>query len=209
MELQIYVKFLVGLFAIVNPVGLLPVFISLTDNLDSESRNQTNRTANIAVAVILIISLLAGSLVLDIFSISINSFRIAGGLLVVMIGMTMINGKLGENKQNKEELSESIRKTSVALVPLALPLMGGPGAITSMIVWSTNYPSFGNLVGFILCILIFCSCCWLLFRSAPYIIRALGTTGLNVVTRIMGLLLMALGVEIMVGGIRNIFPGLL
>ncbi|WP_392561569.1 YchE family NAAT transporter [Orbus sturtevantii] len=209
MELQIYVKFLVGLFAIVNPVGLLPVFISLTDNLDSESRNQTNRTANIAVAIILIISLLAGSIVLDIFSISINSFRIAGGLLVVMIGMTMINGKLGENKQNKEELSESITKSSVALIPLALPLMGGPGAITSMIVWSTNYPSFSNLVGFIICILVFCSCCWLLFRSAPFITRALGRTGLNVVTRIMGLLLMALGVEIMIGGIRNIFPGLL
>jgi len=165
MELQIYVKFLVGLFAIVNPVGLLPVFISLTDNLDSESRNQTNRTANIAVAVILIISLLIGSIVLDIFSISINSFKVAGGLLVVMIGMTMINGKLGENKQNKEELNESIMKTSVGLVPLALPLMGGPGAITSMIVWSTNYSSFGYLVGFIICILIFCTCCWLLFRS--------------------------------------------
>lgn len=210
MELQIYFKFLVGLFAIVNPVGLLPVFISLTEHLDSESRNQTNRTANIGVAVILIVSLLAGSIILDIFSISLNSFRIAGGLLVVIIGMTMINGKLGENKQNKEEITESIAKTSsVALVPLAMPLMGGPGAITSMIVWGTNYPSIGYLVGFIISILIFCGCCWLLFRSAPFIIRTLGKTGLNVVTRIMGLLLMALGVEIMVGGIRNLFPGLL
>lgn len=209
MELQIYFKFLVGLFAIVNPVGLLPVFISLTEHLDSESRNQTNRTANIAVAVILIISLLAGNIILDIFSISINSFRIAGGLLVVMIGMTMINGKLGENKQNKEEITESLSKTSVALVPLALPLMGGPGAITSMIVWGTNYQSLGYIVGFIICILIFCGCCWFLFRSAPFITRTLGKSGLNVVTRIMGLLLMALGVEIMVGGIRDLFPGLL
>ncbi|WP_392559080.1 YchE family NAAT transporter [Orbus mooreae] len=209
MELQIYIKFLVGLFAIVNPVGLLPVFISLTDSLDSESRNQTNRMANIAVAVILIISLLAGSFILDIFGISLNSFRIAGGLLVVIIGMTMINGKLGENKQNKEDLHDSVSKTSVALVPLALPLMGGPGAITSMIVWGTNYNSIGYIIGFIICIFIFCACCWLLFRSAPFIIRTLGKSGLNVVTRIMGLLLMALGVEIMVGGIRNLFPGLL
>ncbi|RKS84530.1 MarC family membrane protein [Orbus hercynius] len=209
MELQIYVKFLVGLFAIVNPVGLLPVFISLTDNLDSEARNQTNRLANIAVAVILIISLLAGSFILDLFGISLNSFRIAGGLLVAMIGLSMINGKLGENKHTKEDLSESMTKTSVAIVPLALPLMGGPGAITSMIVWGTNYYSFGYLVGFIICIVIFCGCCWLLFRSAPFIIRTLGKSGLNVVTRIMGLLLMALGVEIMVGGIRDLFPGLL
>lgn len=209
MELQIYVKFLVGLFAIVNPIGLLPVFISLTEHLDNESRNQTNRTANIGVAVILIISLLVGSYILDLFSISINSFRIAGGLLVVIIGMTMINGKLGENKQNKEEINESIAKTSVALVPLALPLMGGPGAITSMIVWGSNYHTLGYQIGFIICIVIFCGCCWLLFRSAPFIIRNLGKTGLNVVTRIMGLLLMALGVEIMVGGIRNLFPGLL
>lgn len=208
MELQIYIKFLVGLFAIVNPIGLLPVFISLTDRFDSESRNQTNRMANIGVAVILIISLLAGSFILDIFGISLNSFRIAGGLLVVIIGMTMVNGKLGENKQNKDELHDSA-KTSVALVPLALPLMGGPGAITSMIVWGTNYNSVGYIIGFIICIFIFCGGCWLLFRSAPFIIRTLGKSGLNVVTRIMGLLLMALGVEIMVGGIRNLFPGLL
>lgn len=209
MDLQIYFKFLVGLFAIVNPIGILPVFISLTENLDSESRNQTNRIANIAVAIILIVALLAGSIILNIFGISLNSFRIAGGLLVVMIGMTMINGKLGENKQNKEEITESIAKTNVALVPLALPLMGGPGTITSMIVWGTTYDSISYIIGFIICILIFCSCCWLLFRSAPFIIRALGKTGLNVITRIMGLLLMSLGVEIMVGGIRNSFPGLL
>lgn len=208
MELSIYFKFLVGLFAIVNPIGLLPIFISLTENLDSESRNQTNRTANYAVAAILIISLLAGNAILDIFSISIYSFSIAGGLLVVMIGMTMINGKLGENKQNKEEMTESISRTNVALVPLAIPLMGGPGAITSMIVWSTNYPTISYIVGFIACILIFCIGCWLIFRSAPFLIRTLGKSGLNVVTRIMGLLLMAIGVEIMVNGIRHLFPGL-
>lgn len=209
MELQLYVKFLIGLFAIVNPIGMLPVFISLTDNLDSEGRNSTNRIANFAVAIILIVALLAGNQILNLFGISLDSFRIAGGLLVMIIGMTMINGKLGENKQNNEEMKESITKTNVALVPLALPLMGGPGTITSMIVWGTTYDSISYTISFIVCILFFCGCCWLLFRSAPFLIRTLGKTGLNVITRIMGLLLMALGVEIMVGGIRNLFPGLL
>ncbi|XKM13145.1 YchE family NAAT transporter [Orbaceae bacterium ac157xtp] len=209
MELQIYFKFLVGLFALINPIGMLPVFISLTEKFDSESRNQTNRVANIAVAVILIISLLFGSVILDIFGISINSFRIAGGFLVATIGMTMINGKLSETKQNKEEINESFARANVALVPLAIPLMGGPGAITAMIVWSTTYNSIAYIIGFIICIIGFCACCWLLFRSAAVLMRTLGKTGLNVITRIMGLLLMALGVEIIVGGVRCLFPGLL
>ena len=209
MELQIFFKFIVSIFAIVNPIGMLPVFISLTENFDSESRYKTNRMANIAVAIILIISLLFGNSFLAFFGISLNSFRIAGGLLVVIIGMTMINGKLGENKQTQGAANDISSKTNVALVPLAMPLLGGPGTITTVIVWGTNYRSWGYIIGFIICILLFCFGCWLLFRSAPFIMRRLGQTGLNVVTRIMGLILMAVGVEIMVSGIRDAFPGLL
>lgn len=208
-ELQVIFKFCVGLFAIINPIGILPVFINMTQSQDSTSRNQVNRTANIAIAIILITSILVGKVILDTFGISINSFRIAGGLLVVMIGLTMINGQLGEHKQNKEELSESVRKENIAVVPLAIPLMAGPGAISSMIVWGTNYPSIGYLIGFIIGVILFCFGCWLIFRSAPLILRVLGKTGLNVVTRIMGLLLMSLGVEFVVIGIRDSFPGLL
>lgn len=208
LDLSVYIKFFVGLFALVNPIGIIPVFISMTRDQIPVARHKTNLTANLSVAIILWTALFLGDGILHIFGISIDSFRIAGGILVVTIAMSMISGKLGEDKQNKQEKSETAIRESIGVVPLALPLMAGPGAISSTIVWSTRYNSWQNLLGFSLAIALFASCCWLLFRVAPLLVRALGQTGINVVTRIMGLLLMALGIEFMVTGIRALFPGL-
>lgn len=209
MELiPLFFKFFFGLFAIVNPIGMLPVFITLTDGLDNDSRNHTNRTAMIAVTIILVISLIIGKFILDIFGISISSFRIAGGFLVAIIGTTMISGKLSETKQNKEEARDSMAKNSVAIVPLALPLIAGPGSITSMIDWGATYNNWEYKIGFVCLIMFFGFFCWLLFRSASFITRAFGKTGLNVITRIMGLILMAIGVEMIIKGILGVFPAL-
>ncbi|MEG3135755.1 YchE family NAAT transporter [Rouxiella sp. T17] len=204
-----YIKFFVGLFALVNPIGILPVFISMTNYQGAVERNKTNLTANLSVAIILCTSLFLGDGILHLFGISIDSFRIAGGILVVTIAMSMISGKLGEDKQNKQEKSETAIRENVGVVPLALPLMAGPGAISSTIVWSSRYYNWENLLGFTLAIAFFSFCCWLLFRAAPMVMKLLGQTGINVITRIMGLLLMALGIEFIVAGVKTIFPGLL
>jgi MarC family membrane protein len=204
-----YIKFFIGLFALVNPVGIIPVFISMTSYQSAPARNKTNLTANLSVAIILWTSLFLGDGILQLFGISIDSFRIAGGILVVTIAMSMISGKLGEDKQNKQEKSETAIRESVGVVPLALPLMAGPGAISSTIVWGTRYHNIPHLIGFSVAIAIFAGCCWGLFRIAPWLVRLLGQTGINVITRIMGLLLMALGIEFIVAGIKSIFPGLL
>lgn len=208
-DLPTYIKFFIGMFALVNPVGIIPVFISMTSYQSAAARNKTNLTANLSVAIILWTSLFLGDGILQVFGISIDSFRIAGGILVVTIAMSMISGKLGEDKQNKQEKSESAIRESVGVVPLALPLMAGPGAISSTIVWGSRYHNWGHLLGFSLAIALFALCCWLLFRIAPWLVRMLGQTGINVITRIMGLLLMALGIEFIVTGMKAIFPGLL
>ena len=207
-DFPIFFKFFIGLFALVNPVGLIPVFISLTSYQTAAVRNKTNLTANLSVATILLTSLFLGDFILQLFGISIDSFRIAGGILVVSIAMSMISGKLGEDKQNKQEKSETAVRESLGVVPLALPLMAGPGAISSTIVWGTRYHSLTYLLGFSLSIALFAWCCWGIFRISPWLVRMLGQTGINVVTRIMGLLLMALGIEFIVTGIKSIFPGL-
>ena len=209
LDLSGYIKFFVGLFALVNPIGIIPVFISMTSYQPAAERNRTNLTANLAVAIILWTSLFLGDAILHIFGISIDSFRIAGGILGVTIAMSMISGKLGEDKQNKQEKSETAVRESIGVVPLALPLMAGPGAISSTIVWSTRYHSWINLLAFSIAIALFAFCCWLLFRAAPVMVRVLGQTGINVITRIMGLLLMALGIEFIVTGLKASFPGLL
>ncbi|GAD88411.1 MULTISPECIES: YchE family NAAT transporter [Vibrio] len=209
IDIAVYLQFFVGLFAIVNPVGIMPIFVTLTNHLSPEERIKTASTANIAVAVILIVSLFAGQFLLDVFSISLDSFRIAGGLLLVSIAFSMMNGQLGEQKQNKQEKAESISKEQVGVVPLAMPLMAGPGAISSTIVFGSNHSGPVDYIAVTLTVLVFAFCCWILFRSAPFIVRFLGQTGINVITRIMGLILGALGIEFIAGGIGALFPGLM
>ena len=208
LELAIFLQFFLGLVAAVNPVGIMPVFVSLTGHMTPEEKNKTATTANVAVAVILIISLFAGQLLLDMFSISLDSFRVAGGLLLLSIAFSMMSGKLGEDKQNKQEKTEYVSREQIGVVPLAMPLMAGPGAISSTIVYGARYPSAFDTVGISVTIMLFCFCSWLLFRSAPLIVRFLGQTGINVITRIMGLILGALGIEFIANGLRNLFPGL-
>ncbi|CRZ65581.1 YchE family NAAT transporter [Vibrio cholerae] len=207
-EIAIFLQFFLGLVAAVNPVGIMPVFVSLTGHMTLEEKNKTAATANIAVAIILIIALLAGQMLLDLFSISLDSFRVAGGLLLLSIAFSMMSGKLGEDKQNKQEKSEYISREQIAVVPLAMPLMAGPGAISSTIVYGSRYPNMLDTLGIILTVVAFSFCSWLLFRSAPYIVRLLGQTGINVITRIMGLILGALGIGFIANGLRNLFPGL-
>ncbi|TQP04898.1 YchE family NAAT transporter [Vibrio cholerae] len=207
-EIAIFLQFFLGLVAAVNPVGIMPVFVSLTGHMTLEEKNKTAATANIAVAIILIMALLAGQMLLDLFSISLDSFRVAGGLLLLSIAFSMMSGKLGEDKQNKQEKSEYISREQIAVVPLAMPLMAGPGAISSTIVYGSRYPNMLDTLGIILTVVAFSFCSWLLFRSAPYIVRLLGQTGINVITRIMGLILGALGIEFIANGLRNLFPGL-
>ncbi|HCZ9727319.1 TPA: YchE family NAAT transporter [Vibrio cholerae] len=207
-EIAIFLQFFLGLVAAVNPVGIMPVFVSLTGHMTLEEKNKTAATANIAVAIILIIALLAGQMLLDLFSISLDSFRVAGGLLLLSIAFSMMSGKLGEDKQNKQEKSEYISREQIAVVPLAMPLMASPGAISSTIVYGSRYPNMLDTLGIILTVVAFSFCSWLLFRSAPYIVRLLGQTGINVITRIMGLILGALGIEFIANGLRNLFPGL-
>ncbi len=207
-EIAIFLQFFLGLVAAVNPVGIMPVFVSLTGHMTLEEKNKTAATANIAVAIILIIALLAGQMLLDLFSISLDSFRVAGGLLLLSIAFSMMSGKLGEDKQNKQEKSEYISREQIAVVPLAMPLMAGPGAISSTIVYGSRYPNMLDTLGIILTVVAFSFCSWLLFRSAPYIVRLLGQTGINVITRIMGLILGALGIEFIANGLRNLFPRL-
>lgn len=208
LEFAIFLQFFVGLIAAVNPIGIMPIFVTLTAHMGPEERNKTAFTANIAVTVILTVSLLAGQFLLDMFGISLDSFRVAGGLLLLTIAFSMMSGKLGEDKQNKQEKSESASREQIGVVPLAMPLMAGPGAISSTIVYGSRFPGIPNTLGIAATIITFAFCCWLLFRAAPIIVRFLGQTGINVITRIMGLILAALGIEFIATGLRALFPGL-
>lgn len=208
-NIAIYLQFFIGLFAVVNPFGTLPIFFSMTAHQYEAERNKTSLITSASVGIILLVSLYFGKVILDLFSISLSSFRVAGGLLIISIAMAMISGKLGEHKQNKEEKNTDISEyENIAVVPLAMPILAGPGAIGSTIVWGTRYHSWMDYIGFSVAILVFATICYTLFRFSAPLVKKLGKTGSNVVTRIMGLILMALGIEIIVAGLTTLFPGL-
>ncbi|MCL1090953.1 YchE family NAAT transporter [Shewanella profunda] len=208
MELTLYVKFFLGLVAIINPIGLLPVFVSLTSHQTEAERNYTGKVANFAVVVILLVTIIAGQHILNMFSISLSAFRIAGGSLIAIIAMSMLQGKLGEVKRNQEEDRESSAMESVAVVPLALPLMAGPGAISSVIVFAAEHNSVSNIIAMFITVIVFGLVSFALFRMASIIYKILGKTGINVITRLMGLLMLSIGIEVIAAGIKGLFPQL-
>lgn len=206
---MLYVKFFLGLIAIINPVGLLPVFVTLTSHQTEVERNHTGKVANFAVVIILLTTIFIGEHILNMFSISLSAFRIAGGSLIAIIAMSMLQGKLSQVKRNQEEDREASGMESVAVVPLALPLMAGPGAISSVIVFSSTNNSLVDMIGMSITVIIFGLMSFGLFRMAPIIFKLLGTTGINVITRLMGLLMLSIGIEVIAAGIKGLFPTLM
>tara|TARA_R110002050_G_scaffold98712_1_gene204964 strand:+ start:4519 stop:5151 length:633 start_codon:yes stop_codon:yes gene_type:complete len=209
VDFMLYIKFFLGLLAIINPVGLLPVFVSLTSHQTEADRQNTNRDANMAVVIILLVTAIAGHYILSMFSISLSAFRIAGGSLICIIAMSMLQGKISEVKRNQEEDRESSGMESVAVVPLALPLMAGPGAISAVIVFAAEHHQITNYIGMFLTIITLGLVSWGLFRMAPMLFKLLGKTGINVITRLMGLLMLSLGIEVIAAGVKGLFPNLI
>lgn len=207
-SLQEYLKFLVALVAIVNPVGTIPVFINLTANQDSRTRHRNGRTAALAMGLILVAVLFSGEAILRFFGITVGSFRVGGGILILLMALSMLHAKMSNVKQTAEEELDSAERDSVAVVPLATPLLAGPGAISTVILYAQRSDSAGHYLFMCGAIVILAGLTLLLFRLAPTIARLLGKTGINIVTRLMGLIMAAMGVEFIASGLRQLFPGL-
>mgnify|MGYP001054568089 CR=1 FL=1 len=128
-----YIKIFIGLIAIVNPLGAIPLFISMTVDQDRSSRRQTINVVAIGVIIILLVTLFFGELLLKFFGITIGSFRVGGGILILLMSIAMLHTKTSQVRQAEEEADESIDKDSVAIVPLTIPLLADPGAISAVI----------------------------------------------------------------------------
>lgn len=197
------INFFFSLFTIVNPIGVLPIFISMTSRFSKTERNKTNLITHISTTIILFIAILTGEFFLKIFGISINSLQIAGGLLIIVMSIPMLIGN--SNKNNMQNKNKTINCNSIAVVPLALPLMAGPGAISACIIWSSNWNGYKNSIQLLIICILFSFFSWLLFRSATYLTNFFGKTSIEIITRIMGLLLISLGIEFVINSIKSIF----
>lgn len=206
LDLAEYVKIFVGLLAIIEPFGIIPIFISMTADQTDAQRKKTVNMMSIAVLIILWVSLFVGEPLLQAFGISIDSFRVGGGILILLMAISMLNAKTSPVRQTLAEASETHHKESVAIVPLAMPLLAGPGAISSMILVTHKSSDVMHYVVLAIGILVMTLLIWALFRLSPIISGYLSQTSLNVVNRIMGLILAAIAVEFITNGMKGLFP---
>ncbi len=201
-----YIKIFISLLAIVNPLGAIPLFISMTAGENSSQRRKTIKLVPFGVTIILLVALFFGELLLQIFGITIDSFRVGGGILVLLMAIAMLHAKTSPIRQTDEEADESIEKESVAIVPLAIPLLAGPGAISTVILAAHKASGVCHYMIIVLGILLLSLGIWGVLRLSPWIAERIGATGINIFTRIMGLILAAIAVEFIANGIKGLFP---
>jgi len=203
-----YIKIFVAMIVIVNPIGIMPVFVAMTAHTSQDERKKIARIASISVFIVLLISAVLGERVLEMFGISIASFKVGGAILVMTAALSMMQAMPTRDKQTPEEAKEAEDKASIAVVPLAIPLLAGPGAMSTIIIYASEKKTFLHIGAVCLVVLGIAIATWLALRIATKVGSRMSKTTVNVATRIMGLLLAALAVEIFAGGIVELIPAL-
>lgn len=203
-----YIKIFIGLLAIVNPFGAIPLFISMTAEENARQRRTTTKMVAFGVGIILLVALFFGELLLQFFAITIDSFRVGGGILILLMAIAMLHAKTSQIRQTVEEADESIEKESVAIVPLAMPLLAGPGAISTVILAAHKSSGVVHYLAVALGIVVLSLVVWVVLRVSPWITRRISATGINIFTRIMGLILAAIAIEFIANGLKGLFPAL-
>ena len=206
LTLNEYLQLSAGLISVVNPIGIIPTFLSLTRRRSEAERKRTALVCAFSVATVLIVSLLVGEPILHFFGISLASFRVAGGILLLSMALSMLHARDDGARHTPEEHAESHEKESVAVVPLAMPLLSGPGAISTTIVYAHTQQSVAHYLLVVAVILSVAGIVLAALLSAPKIAGVMGHTGMNVVTRVMGLILASIAVEFIAKGLAVLFP---
>ncbi|HDZ35750.1 MAG TPA: neutral amino acid NAAT transporter SnatA [Thermococcus sp.] len=198
-----------GLFAITNPVGAVPVFLSVTHDLSRSQRREIAKKTAITVVVTLITFALIGQWIFKFFGSSTDAFAIAGGILLFRMAMEMLSGKLSTIKISQEETEEFSEEVvtleEVAIIPLAIPLISGPGAITTVMLYTAKSTSLPEKVTVIASIVAIGLTVLLVLCSANRIKAKLGRVGIKVMTRMMGLILTSMAVQMIINGIKGAF----
>lgn len=202
-----YLNIFVTIFSILNPIGIIPLFLAISADQSADQKKSTIKNTIIAVLLILLLSAYIGSYLLNFFGIDIDSFRIAGGILLLLMAINMLQAKIPSTKTNEKEQNEAIEKEDISIVPLAIPLIAGPGAISTVILFSSSMPTVIDKVALGIVIIFTSLLLWPILRLSKPIGEYLGRTGLNISTRIMGLILAAIAVRFILEGLLGFYKG--
>ena len=201
-------KPLIALLAIVNPIGVVPFFIHFTQSLNREERQRTIRISAFSAFCVIAISALAGLKVIEFFGISLASFQVGGGTLLLISSLAMLNAEQADTKPS--DVSEGNQKidagASIAVVPLTIPLLTGPATISTMVIYAEKTRHVWQLGVLVAYGVVIALVVYLVFSASGRIAKVLGRTGINIMTRLMGLILAAMAVELLADGLVKLFP---
>jgi multiple antibiotic resistance protein len=206
--LQDYLRFLVALTAVLDPFLAVPIFLAVTSSHSVRARVVLVRVVVITVFAVLAASALLGETILTTIGASLAAFRVGGGLVLLLMALAMLNAQAGGVRQSEEEAAEIEAGEVKGVVPLAVPLLAGPGAISTTIIAAQAGSGGAHLAAVLGCILLVSLITWIVLRAANAIGSRMGTTGLNIATRLLGLLLTAIAIQTMAEGLKELFPGL-
>jgi multiple antibiotic resistance protein len=208
MELGLLIKYYISLLVICNPFSSIPALLNFTHGRSADEKKRTGIISSFAVAVILIVVTWIGSPLMNFFGIRVAAFQLAGGIVVFLLALSMLNAEISRMKQTSEDQKEAKHKESVAVVPLAIPLMAGPGAISTVIVTVNNFPGIRDQVYLSLCAILVALSLGICLYFATALEKLLGQAGMNIVNRLAGLILAAIAMETIAKGVLGLFPGL-
>jgi multiple antibiotic resistance protein len=200
-------SFVAALFSMMNPIGNVGVFAGMTADRPGDQVGRIAWTCAGAVAITLLIVAWSGPLLLQFFGITVDSLRAAGGVIVLLIGLHMLFNK-SEHKHSPAELEDAASRASIAVVPMAIPIAAGPGAMATVLVAAQQHPSVLSKLEISIVIVALAALSGLLFSFATPISKRLGESGMGVVTRVMGMILAAIAMDMLADGLKGMLPGL-
>ena len=201
MTLEFFLIILASLFSVVNPLGAIPVFLALTPGDTPAERRATAMRTSVYFALLLTAFFLAGTVILTFFGISLYAMRIAGGLVILASGYGLLYGKMADSRAvNKKVKEEAIEKDDISFSPMAMPMLSGPGSISLLIGYYDAYPELSQRFTIIAVIVTLAVVIYGILISSPALFRLLGFSGLQALTRIMGFIVMAIGVQYIIMG---------
>ncbi len=195
-----------ALFSVINPLGSVPIFLGLTQGDSKEAKKKTALWASINVFIILVISFLIGKIILNFFGISIDVLRIAGGVVICSSGFGLLSGTFSKRRGvNKKVTDDAQQRNDIALTPLAIPMMAGPGSMSLLIAMDQDYPELTNKLIIVAAIMGVAISVFLVLRSANYISKLLGASGIVAISRIIGFLVLAIGIQYIINSLLILF----
>lgn len=206
---EIFFLSFASLFSITNPLGTVPIFVGLTSDNNSSEQHKTALLTGLNVCVILFISFFGGKFILSFFGISLDSLRIAGGLIIASSGFALLTGKFTKHKgMDKRVKDDAFTRDSIALTPLAMPMIAGPGSISLLISMEQQHELLSNRLMVLLAILSTAIAVYLILACSKYIVKFLGASGINAVSRLVGFIVIAIGIEFISSAMLNIIASL-